>query len=104
MYKICFYVPEENLDSVKEAVFAAGGGRIGDYQKCAWQTRGLGQFMAMEDANPHIGEVAKVEQVAEYKVELVCEDDCIKAVIQALIETHPYEEPAYQVLKVESIL
>ena len=55
MYKLCFYVPESHLEEVKEAVFAAGAGKMGDYDACAWQTAGQGQFRPGEGADPHIG-------------------------------------------------
>jgi hypothetical protein len=103
MYKICFYVPVDNAEAVKNAVFAAGAGRIGDYEQCCWQSEGVGQFLPKDNANPHIGSVGKVEQLAELKVEMVCDDANIRAALLALIEAHPYEEPAYQVWQVLSI-
>lgn len=99
MYKICLYVPETHLESVKAALFAAGAGRIGRYEACSWQVRGEGQFRPQEGAKPFLGQVGQVEVVAEYKVELVCADDYIAAAIRALREAHPYEEPAYDVVK-----
>lgn len=99
MHKICFYVPETHLEPVKAALFAAGAGRIGLYDSCAWQVKGEGQFRPQAGANPFLGQVGEVEVVAEYKVELVCADDCIGAAIAALRTAHPYEEPAYDVVK-----
>lgn len=99
MHKITFYVPETHLESVKAALFAAGAGRIGQYDSCAWQVKGKGQFRPLAGANPFLGQVGAVEVVAEYKVELVCADDCIQAAIAALRAAHPYEEPAYDVVK-----
>ncbi len=101
MYKISFYVPAEALDDVKAALFAAGAGRIGNYSDCAWQTLGQGQFMPQEGSQPTIGEKLQLETVAEYKVELVCEDAIIHAAIAALKHAHPYETPAYQVSRCE---
>jgi len=99
MYKICLYVPETHLEAVKSALFAAGAGRIGLYDSCAWQVRGEGQFRPLAGANPFLGQTGLVETVAEYKVELVCADDCLNAAIAALRQAHPYEEPAYDVVK-----
>lgn len=101
MYKLCFYVPESHLEIVKEAVFDSGAGQIGDYDRCCWQTLGQRQFRALEGSNPFIGEKGRVEQVPEYRVELVCKDHLIEAAIAALRKAHPYEEPAYDVLVVE---
>jgi len=100
MYKICFYVPVSHADEVKEALFLAGAGRIGDYEFCSWQVLGEGQFLPMKNSNPSIGRIGRLEQVREYKVEMVCGDDFIKDAINALISAHPYEEPAYQIVQV----
>ena len=97
MYQIVFYVPESHLESVKEALFKAGAGKIGDYDCCAWQTLGQGQFRPLEGSDPFIGQTDKVETMAEYKVELVCEKAVLKAAVAAMIAAHPYEEPAYSV-------
>jgi hypothetical protein len=103
MFKICFYVPDTHLDEVKAALFAAGAGRIGLYDRCAWQVRGEGQFRPLDGARPFLGQVGAVETVAEYKVELVCADDCVVAAIAALRQAHPYEEPAYDVVKLYDV-
>ena len=96
-YRISVYVPESHLEPVKEALFAAGAGRIGDYDHCCWQTQGQGQFRPLEGSDPHIGEHGKVEVLSEYKLELVCDGDHIINAVQAMIEAHPYETPAYDV-------
>lgn len=98
MYKLCFYVPESHLEQVKTAVFAAGAGRIGDYDSCCWQVRGQGQFRPLAGSDPFLGRQGEVEQVAEYRVELVCETDRIKAAVNAMLAAHPYEEPAWDVM------
>lgn len=98
MYKLCFYVPQSHLESVKHAAFAAGGGRIGDYDSCCWQVAGEGQFRPLEGSSPYLGQQGSIERVAEYKVELVCERDCVKAVVEAMLAAHPYEEPAWDVV------
>ena len=103
MVKLNFFVPESHLESVKTALFQAGAGKIGDYDSCCWQTLGAGQYRPLEGSAPYIGQTGVVEKVQEYKVELVCEDALIKAVIRALIAAHPYEEPAYDVIKLEEI-
>lgn len=103
MYKLCFYVPESHLESVKAAVFAAGAGRIGAYEACCWQIKGQGQFRPLPGSNPFIGNHDELETVAEYRVELVCADEHIHAAVAALKQAHPYEEPAYDVLRVEML-
>lgn len=101
MYKFCFYVPESHLDSVKTAVFKAGAGTIGDYEYCCWQVLGQGQFKPLPGSQPFIGEQDKLEVVAEYKVEMVCNDDLIQAAVDAFKAAHPYEEPAYHIWRLE---
>ena len=99
MYKLCFYVPESHLEVVKSAVFAAGAGRIGAYDNCCWQVLGEGQFRPLAGSTPHLGQHDKVEQVAEYRVEMVCEARFLKTVVQAMNDAHPYEEPAWNVIE-----
>ena len=101
MYQLSFYVPASHLEAVKEAVFAAGGGRIGNYDGCCWQVQGRGQFRPLAGANPHIGSVGAPEALDEYRVELVVADDLVRAVVAALRRAHPYEEPAYAVVRLE---
>jgi len=102
MFKLCFYVPESHLEEVKQAVFEAGGGRIGDYEHCAWQVLGLGQFRPLAGSQPFIGSQDTLESVAEYRVELVCSKESIEAAVAALRQAHPYEEPALDVVRLET--
>ena len=97
MFKICVYVPENSVEKVKQALFEAGAGRIGNYDSCCWQTAGSGQFRPLEGSNPAIGSLNEVEFIPEVKVELVCADDLIKQAIAAMKQSHPYEEPAFDV-------
>lgn len=97
MYKLAFFVPASHVEVVKAAVFAAGGGRIGDYDHCAWQTLGQGQFRPLDGSQPFLGQNGQVEVVEEWKVELVVADDLIAQVVAALKQSHPYETPAYEV-------
>ena len=99
MIKICFFVPPSHIDVVKQAMFDAGAGKIGDYDSCCWQTLGTGQFKPLLGSQPFIGEAGgEVEFVEEYKVEMVCEREKLQAAINALRKAHPYEEPAFDVI------
>ena len=102
VFKLCVYIPQSHLKPVKQAMFAAGAGRIGDYDSCCWQVLGEGQFRPLNGSQPFIGEQGVVETVSEFRVEMVCASDCIDAVIIALKQAHPYEQPAYDVMRVES--
>ena len=103
MYKLAFFVPADHKEQVKQAIFATGAGRIGNYDCCSWETLGSGQFRALEGSNPFIGQQGVIETVQEYRVELVCEDHLVKAAIAALRSAHPYEEPAFDLWKLETI-
>ena len=82
MYFINFYVPEEQLEIVKEKMFAAGAGQLDGYEKCCWQTQGIGQFLPQPGSQPHVGAIGQVEKAQEWKVEMVCTDDKIQVVWQ----------------------
>ena len=97
MYKICVYVPEKSVENVKQALFDAGAGRIGNYDSCCWQSAGTGQFRPLTGSNPAIGSLNEIEMVQEVKIELVCADDLVKSAVQALRDSHPYEKPAFDV-------
>lgn len=100
MLKLIYFVPESHLDITKNAVFNAGAGSIGNYSHCAWQVQGIGQFQPNDHAQPFLGQSNQLEQVAEWRVEtIVCNHDA-KQVKRALIESHPYEEPAFEFLQV----
>jgi hypothetical protein len=103
MYKIGIFIPASHLEPVKQAMFAAGAGRIGHYDCCAWQTLGQGQFRALQGSNPFIGNQGVIETVEEYRVEMVCEDRLIGHVITAMKQAHPYETPAYDVWQLADI-
>ncbi|MER2297858.1 NGG1p interacting factor NIF3 [Pseudomonas promysalinigenes] len=103
MYKLAFFVPASYVEGVKAAVFAAGGGRIGGYDHCAWQTLGQGQFRPLDGSQPFLGQTGQVEVVEEWKVELVVADDLIDQVVAALRQSHPYETPAYEVWRLHDL-
>ena len=94
-YKLVWFVPREALDATREAVFAAGAGRIGDYERCSWYTEGTGTFLGGEGTSPSVGMPGKEERVAELRVETVVPEERAGAVVAALREAHPYEEVAY---------
>jgi len=103
MYKLAFFGPRSHVEQVKNALFGAGAGRIGAYDCCSWQVLGHGQFRPLDGSQPFIGQAGKVEQVQEWKVELVVSDELIRQAVAALKDSHPYEVPAYDVWKLEDI-
>lgn len=101
MYKLSFYVPTQNKEEVKTALFDIGVGKYKNYDSCSFETLGIGQFRPINEANPHIGSLGNIERVEEYKVEMICEDSLIKDAVKTLKKSHPYEEVAYEVFKLE---
>jgi hypothetical protein len=95
--KLVWFVPEEALEPTRDAVFAAGAGRIGAYDRCSWYVLGTGTFRGGEGTEPAIGEAGHEERVPELRVETVVPAERIDAVVAALKAAHPYEEPAYDV-------
>ncbi len=100
MIHLAFYVPVSDAEKVKQALFKAGAGRIGNYDHCCFETTGIGQFRPLENSDPTIGSIGTLEKVEELKVELVVEDDLWSKVREALLDSHPYETPAYYAIKV----
>ena len=94
-HKLVWFVPQEALDATREAVFAAGAGRIGDYERCSWYTAGTGTFLGGEGTEPTIGGAGEEERTPELRVETVVPGERVEAVVAALIAAHPYEEVAY---------
>lgn len=95
MYMLFCLVPESHLETVKQAIFETGAGKIGHYKHCAWQTLGTGQFMPLTGSQAFIGEIDTLETIPEYKLEIACTDAQLKPAIAALKKAHPYETPAY---------
>ncbi len=95
--KLVWFVPEDALDATRDAVFAAGAGRIGEYERCSWYAAGTGTFLGGEDTDPAVGERGREERVPELRVETVVPADLVGAAVAALRAAHPYEEPAYDV-------
>ena len=103
MVKLVWFVPEEALDATRDAVFAAGGGVIGDYERCSWYTAGTGTFLAREGASPAVGEVGEEERVSEYRVEVVVPEESLAAAVEALRDAHPYEEVAFDLYPLHTL-
>jgi hypothetical protein len=95
--KLIVFVPPEGLEVVREALFAAGAGRIGEYERCSWYTEGTGTFLGGAGTDPTIGERGREERVRELRLETVYPEERHGEVMAALRGAHPYEEPAFDV-------
>jgi len=99
--KFVGYVPTDSLDRVRDATFDAGAGHIGGYDRCSWSTTGEGTFRGGEGTNPAVGTRGEFERVAETRFEVVVPRARMSAVTRAFIAAHPYEEPAFDIVRLE---
>jgi len=96
--RLITYVPKENAEELRTALFNAGGGLVGNYSECSFNTSGVGTFRAMDGAEPYIGEVGKRFEGEEIKVEMVYPHHIESKMVKTLLKTHPYEEVAYDLI------
>jgi dinuclear metal center YbgI/SA1388 family protein len=101
--KLVVFVPAAHVEPLIDALAAAGAGRLGDYDRCAWTAEGTGTFRPLPGATPTIGAVGAVEQVAETRIEMVVPRRVGSAVVAALRTAHPYEEPAFDLLQMAPV-
>ena len=95
--KLVVFVPPEALEFLRDALFDAGAGRIGDYDRCSWSTAGTGTFRALPGAKPTVGEIGREERHPEVRLETVFPAARRDDVVRALRNAHPYEEPAFDI-------
>jgi len=100
MFKLTFFVPLDYAESVKDALFNIGVGKIGDYDCCCFQIKGEGQFRPLPGSNPYLGDKNRIEKVEEYRIEMVLEEILASKAITVLLQAHPYETPAYDLQEV----
>lgn len=98
-FKIVTFVPTPEVNRVADALYAAGAGAIGNYSHCGFQLEGTGTFKPLSGASPAVGKVGKLEQVREIRLETVVPAGKVEAVIAALRQSHPYETPAFDIIK-----
>ncbi|MEA4816001.1 MAG: Nif3-like dinuclear metal center hexameric protein [Lachnospiraceae bacterium] len=102
-YKVAVYTPRGFEEKMVSAICQAGAGHIGRYSDCTFRSEGNGTFKAGEDTNPFIGEKGSFETVLEYKIESVVKKESLQDVIKAMLDVHPYEEPAYDIYKLKGV-
>ena len=100
--KLVTFVPEKNLNEVMVALHEAGAGQIGNYKNCSFQVNGTGTFQPNEAAKPFLGQAGRLEKVPEVRIEVIFADERNGAILQALRNTHPYEEVAYYITRLEN--
>ena len=105
MYKVFVFAPRDQkiIRTIIDAAAKAGAGRIGKYNKCAFITEGIGTWEADKDTHPYLGEVGKLQNIKEVKIEMQCSDESLKSVLSAIKKVHPYEEVVIDVVKLEEL-
>lgn len=93
--ELVVYVPASHAEAVKRALFAAGAGRLGNYDGCCFSVAGTGEFRPLDGSSPFIGEPGRRETVAEVRLEMICPAENIGRIVAALKKAHPYETPAF---------
>ncbi|GMA52171.1 GTP cyclohydrolase 1 type 2 [Alicyclobacillus contaminans] len=101
LQKLVVFVPETHHEQVLQAVCAAGAGHIGQYSHCTFSVEGQGTFLPQAGAQPFIGEVGRLERVAEVRLETVVPEPLVPSVVRAMLAAHPYEEVAYDLYPLE---
>lgn len=102
LYKLITFIPQEHLKTLQLSLYEAGGGQIGDYDHCSYYSVGTGSFRPLDNANPFIGTSGIDEEVSEAKLEVVFEEYNLNKITAALLKSHPYETPAYDIIKIHS--
>jgi len=101
--KLSVFVPPAALDAVRDALFSAGAGRIGAYERCSWYTEGTGTFFGGEGTSPSVGKAGREERLPELRLETVFPVERQNEVLAALRRAHPYEEPAFDVYELVDV-
>ncbi|MGA2668082.1 MAG: hypothetical protein ABSF32_04100 [Ignavibacteria bacterium] len=99
-FKIVVFIPESKADELTYTMASAGAGNIGKYSLCSYRSRGTGTFRGGKGTNPVIGKKGRFEKTDEVRLEMICDGKDLNAVLDKMLEIHPYEEPAYDIYKV----
>ena len=98
--KLVIFAPESHADQIRTVAAKAGAGKIGKYSCCSFSVKGVGRFQPEEDSKPWTGKKDQLEEVIEERIEVLCEEICIKQVVEEISKVHPYEEPAIDIYPV----
>jgi dinuclear metal center YbgI/SA1388 family protein len=101
-YKFVIFVPKEAETKMREVICASGGGRWKDYSCCTFNIEGKGTFKPLEGAHPYLGKTGELNFVEEVRIECIVNEDNLADLVRSAIEAHPYEEPAYDIYKIEN--
>ena len=100
--KIVVFVPTANAEAVRNAMFEAGAGNIGNYNSCSYNLQGEGSFKAEEGCNPYVGEIGQTHFEPETRIETIAPKHLVSKVVNAMLSVHPYEEPAFDIYPLDN--
>lgn len=100
--KVVVFVPTDHSEAVRKAIFESGAGVIGNYDSCSFNISGTGTFKAGENSTPFVGEKNTLHQESEIRIETIVPSHLVKKVISAILKSHPYEEPAYDIYPINN--
>lgn len=103
LFKLIIFVPADQGDEVAEALYDAGAGHIGAYDRCSFRTTGTGTFRPGADSTPFIGRAGEVESVEEFRLEVLVPKEALSKVVNRLLKVHPYEEVAYDIVPLANV-
>ncbi len=95
--KIAVFVPVTHAQKMRDVLAEGGAGKLGDYDSCSFSSRGMGRFRPLKGAKPFTGEIGKVEETEEEKIEVLCAHENVEKILKVIKAAHPYEEPAIDV-------
>ena len=102
IYELVVYVPATHSEKVKSALFAAGAGKLGNYDCCCFSVPGTGEFRPLAGSRPFAGRAGVAAKVPEVRLEMICREEVLRGVLDALKQAHPYETPAFHFFAVET--
>lgn len=102
LFKVVVYVPEEAADQVRDTMAEAGAGHIGNYAFCSFRSLGTGTFLPLPGADPYVGDIGNLEEVSEFRLEMIVSEWKLQRVVDAMLLKHPYEEVAYDIVPLEN--
>ena len=97
LVKLVIYVPLTHAEKIRQVLGEQGAGHIGNYDFCSFSVQGVGRFRPLQGAHPAIGEVGKIEEVEEERIETVCHEGDLEKILTEIRAAHPYEQPAINV-------
>ena len=102
-HKLVTFIPEENFEQVRDALYAEGAGKYKNYSHSGFYQQGIGNFKPLADSEPYLGEKGSLNEVEEYRFETIVAPENLDQVIKELLKVHPYEEPAWDLYQMENL-